>query len=863
MSLKEYARKRHFERTPEPEPTVPPLQDQGQRFFVQRHHATRLHYDFRLEIDGTLKSWAVPKGPTLDPAPKRLAAMVEDHPLDYGDFEGNIPAGNYGGGSVMLWDRGTFELIGDLPARDQIAKGDLKFILSGEKLKGEFALVLMKGRGKGNEWLLIKKKDAESRPGWDIEEHARSVKTGRTQDEIAKNLPAHERSTKKRDLSDLAGAVKAPMPGFFKPMGAVIASEPPRGKDWLAEIKWDGIRALCYLSPGDLRIFTRNGNRCERQYPELGSLARQIPAENAIVDGEIAVLDEKGISRFSLIQPRIMNQDAASVAAMARRQPVALLLFDLLYLDGYDLRKVPLVERKRLLREILQPDGPARYSEHFPSDGGELLEAARDQGLEGLVAKRAGSLYQSRRSSDWVKIKLVQQQELVICGFTKGEREYFGALVLGVYVRGKLEWAGNVGTGFDQKAMAMVHAKLEPLITERSPFLDQPKIPGAVTWVRPELVCQVKFTLWTEDGRLRAPVFLGLRPDVSPEDCVRESEETQPEEAEPKPNAKPVRQPRHDIFEVDKEEVKATIDGQELKFTNLNKVYFSSDGYTKRDLLRYYDGVSGLLLPHLKDRPLSLKRYPNGINEDYFFQKDAPKSYPNWLRYEHIQTNHRDPKKGEGPIRFVLADDRASLLYLTNLGCIDQNPWMSRVGSLENPDFILIDLDPQNCEFEKIVEAAILVRKMLDRIELEGYPKTTGGDGMHIYIPVEPHYSYDDTKQFAEVLARIAAAQRPDLFTTPRSVEKRQKDKVYFDYLQNGEGKTIAAPYVVRAHAGAPVATPLAWREVKPGLLPGQFTMKNALERFDRVGDLFEGVLKKPQTLDGALERLAKLVGRT
>jgi len=685
------------------------------------------------------------------------------------------------------------------------------------------------------------------------------VKTGRTQEEIAKDM-APAAKPKAAKVAIATGKPSAPMPGFFKPMAAVIAAHAPVGPEWILEIKWDGVRALCYIDNGQLQIYTRNGNRCERQYPELGPLPHRIAADQAILDGEIAVLDARGASRFALIQPRIMNRDAAAVALMAKKQPVTLFLFDLLYLDGRDLRGQPLSERKELLRSTLETDTLIRYSEHFANDEGQVLAAAREQGLEGLMAKCLTSTYQSRRSPDWVKIKLVERQEFVICGFTKGEREYFGALVLGVYANKKLVWAGNVGTGFDGKSIAAVHERLEPLVTPRAPFAAKTKIPGDITWVRPELVCEVKFSNWTQDDRLRAPVFLGLRVDVNPEDCVRETA-GEPEDSE-EPQAKPASKSRKAsvLLSGKADEAKLTVDGHNLKFTHVNKVLFPSDGYTKRDLLNFYNGVADLLLPHLQDRPLSLKRYPNGIEEDYFFQKDSPASYPEWLRFEYIDSGHRDPKKTPGPIRYVLAENRAALLFLTNQGCIDQNPWMSRVGSLENPDFILIDLDPQDCEYDKIVEAALLVRRTLDKLELEGYPKTTGGDGLHIYIPVEPHYTYDEVKSFAELIARIAAAERPDLFTTPRSVEKRQKNRVYFDYLQNGEGKTIAAPYVVRAYAGAPVATPLAWREVKKGLSPAQFTIQTTLPRFDRVGDLFDGVLKKKQTLDAALGNLEKLL---
>ena len=836
-------------------------------FCVQRHDATRLHYDFRLEMEGTLKSWAIPKGPSLDPAPKRLAAMVEDHPLDYGSFEGNIPAGNYGAGSVMLWDRGTYELLGDKPAREQLARGDVKFRLHGEKLKGEFAIVQMKGRGKGNEWLLLKKKDAEARSGWDIEAHAYSVATGRTQEEIAKDMPPRESPeapVKKKasgpekpsraagapraiDPASLPGAVCAPMPASIVPMKSMLAEKPPKGDKWLFEIKWDGVRAICFIDDKKVLISSRTGHSCERQYPELSVIGHQVAARQAILDGEIAVLDKAGISRFALIQPRIAVSDPNAVAHLARRMPVTLFVFDLLYLDGYDLRAVPLIERKRVLASLVQPSAVMRVSEHFVNSGDEMLAAARAAGLEGIIAKCTASTYQPARSRDWLKIKIVAQQEFIICGYTAGEREYFGSLVLGLYEKGKLAYVGNVGTGFDQKLMELIYRRIEPLSTAQSPFPEPPQIGREVTWVRPEVVCAVKFSNWTEDGRLRAPVFLGLREDVDPKECIRET--TAPVADDPKPDSRPPLSPGKD------DELALTIDNRRLKFSNLNKVFYPAEGYTKRDLLNFYDAVSGLLLPHLKDRPLSLKRYPDGIAGEYFFQKDTHDRFPSWMRVEPIYSEHK-----KAPTRWVLADDRAALLYLTNLGCIDQNPWMSRVGSLECPDFMLIDLDPQGCEFDRIIEAALLVRRKLDAVGLEGYPKTTGGDGMHIYLPLEPRYSYDQVRSFAEIIARVVASERPDLFTTPRPVAKREQGKVYFDYLQIGESKTIAAPYVVRAYPGAPVATPLAWRELVPGLLPSHFHIRNALDRFSRLGDLFEPVLRKPQQLEPALAKLERMV---
>ena len=839
MSLQEYARKRDFSRTPEPKPGKPAyIKSQAGRFFIQRHNATRLHYDFRLEIDGTLKSWAIPKGPSLDPSVKHLAAMVEDHPLDYGDFEGNIPKGEYGGGSVMLWDRGTFELIGEESAAEQIARGDLKFRLHGEKLNGTWAIVHMKNRGKGNEWLIIKKKDEAAQTPWDIEAFAHSVKTGRTQEEIAADLPPHKKAPGKKKVTGanpekLAGAVRTPMPGFFEPMGATLTDQLPKGKEWIFEVKWDGVRGLTFIDKGALTIYTRNNNRCERQYPELQVVPHYIDAEQAILDGEIVVLDSKGVSHFELIQPRIHSQDANSIAKMGQKNPVHLYVFDLLYLDGYDLRRVPLIERKRLLEKIVEPFPLLRVSDHFENSGEDLLEAARQSGLEGLIAKSAKSVYESRRSRNWLKLKLTSEQEFVIAGYTPGEREHFGSLALGYYEGGKLHYAGNVGTGFNARNLSELWALLEPLTITKMPFAAADKIPKGTLWVKPKLVAQIKFANWTGDKKLRAPVYLGMRDDKPSKEVSREEV--------PPPGFLPL----------DRKEVTTTIDGHSLKFTNLDKLYYPDDGYTKRDLLNYYDSVAELLLPHLKDRPLSLKRYPNGINEQYFFQKNTPAGYPSWLRTKTVDR-----------IRYVLADDRASLLYLTNLGCIDQNPWMSRVGSLEHPDYILIDLDPQECEFVKIVEAALLVKQKLDAIGLTGYPKTTGGDGMHIYIPIEPVYSYEQARTFAEVIARTIAAQRPDLFTTPRTVAAREKNRVYFDYLQIAESKTISAPYVARAHPGAPVSTPLAWDEVKPSLLPSQFNIGNAPDRFARVGDLFADVLKKPQRIEKAFGRLEALVKR-
>jgi bifunctional non-homologous end joining protein LigD len=631
------------------------------------------------------------------------------------------------------------------------------------------------------------------------------------------------------------------MPAHIDPMKATLADKPPRGSDWLFEVKWDGVRAIAFIEQEDVRLQSRTGHRCERQYPELAVMHHNIAAESAILDGEIAVLDEKGVSQFHLIQPRIANTDPNSVAHLVRSTPVVYFVFDLLYLDGYDLRQVDLGKRRELLESLVTSGPVIRVSEAFPGAGTEMLEAARQTGLEGIIAKHVSSCYESRRSREWLKLKIVNQQEFVIGGFTEpqGDRDYFGALVLGLYEGKKLNWVGNVGTGFDQKTLARLDAKLQPLITPKCPFAERPKPDRGMTWVKPELVAQVKYANWTQDNRLRAPVFLGLRDDVAPRDAVPESEPALKGAVPELATAK---------------EVTAQLGGHTLKFSNLKKLFYPDDGVTKGDVLHYYDAIASLILPHLEDRPLSLKRYPNGIKEEFFFQKNTPETFPPWLRTEMIDSEHNGR-----PIRYVFAEDRPSLLYIVNLGCIDQNPWMSRSPHLDNPDFVLIDLDPQECPFEMIVDAALMVKRLIDRIGLKGYPKTTGGDGLHVYIPVEPIYTYEETRTFAELIARLVIAEKPSMFTTPLTVSKREKNRVYFDYQQNGKSKTIAAPYVLRAYPGAPVATPLEWNEVKRGLHPSQFNITNAIERFAAKGDLFGGVLHEPQHLDAALEKLAAL----
>ena len=848
MALDEYARKRSFDRTPEPAPALAAVE--GRRFCVQRHSARRLHYDLRIEIGGTLKSWAVPEGPTLDPGIKRLAVHVEDHPTMYAHFEGNIPKGNYGAGSMMLWDIGTFTVLDGKTAEEQLERGDFKFRLHGKKLAGDFALIRLKNSAKHNEWLLIKKPDSAAKPGWSDTDWGYSVATGRTQEQIAMEAPSRYPAVAPELMhaAPATGAVQAPMPGYFSPMLSGSAESPPEGPEWMYEVKWDGVRVLAFLDAGQMSLRARKGMTLDRTYPDLAQMPEWVAAETAILDGEIVALDPAGRPSFQLLQPRIMATPANALT-YARTRPVNYMAFDLPYLNGWDLRPSPLCERRRLLELLLKENPTVRYSSGFSVPPKELLAAVKAQGLEGIVAKRRLSRYESTRSNDWVKIKVVSEQEFVIAGYQLGERDYFGSLVLGVYDQGKFVFAGSVGTGFDNKLMASIHALLEERRTKRCPFETVPKLLAPAVWVKPELVCRVRFTAWTEDRRLRAPVFLGLRLDMDPADCVREQGS---EDAVSAPHRPP-------LVTGDRQDAKVTVEGHAITFTHVNKIYFppserNKEPYYKRDVINYYDAAAELLIPHWLDRPLNLKRYPDGIGTEAFFQKNATQGFPDWMRSGRIVDVDGVEKTQ------VIGGGKAELLYLVQLGCIDQNPWMSRVQSLDNPDFILIDLDPYECGYDKIVEAALLVRRKLELLGLAGYPKTTGGDGMHIYVPLEPIYSYEQSRSVAEVLARLVAAERPDLFTMPRALSKREKGLVYFDELQNVRGKTISAPYVVRAHPGAPVATPLDWRELSSSLHPSQFHIRNAMARFDKVGDLYAGVLENRQRLEPAMAKLEEMV---
>ena len=859
--LEEYRRKRKFERTPEPPPAE--TASGNGTFVVQKHAARRLHYDFRLGVDGVLKSWAVPKGPSLNPADKRLAVQTEDHPMDYANFEGNIPEGSYGAGSVMVWDRGTFDVEGDASPSRQIERGEVKFSLRGEKLRGSFVLVKLRNSEKGNEWLMIKHDDQATDAAWDIDQHDGSVLTGRTLDEIREQMPPKREATPMR-ASELEGAQKAPMPSKIEPMLATLIDAPFSDPHWLFEIKWDGVRTLAWLRDGHVKLQSRRGNDVTSHYPEMADLAKSLAAQNAIVDGEIVVLDDRGHSDFERLQNR-MHVRAPSPAQLAK-DPITYYAFDLLYCDGYDLRQVPLIERKNMLGKLLRPGGPIRFSDHQVQQGKELFELVRAQALEGIVGKRADSPYLSTRSQNWVKVKAAKTMDAVVGGWTapRAGRSHFGSLLLGLYDGKKLIFIGHVGTGFDETTLAGVLKELKSREIPESPFDKVPATNEKAYWAKPELVAHIRYTSWTDVDHLRHPVFLGFREDARADECRLENEVAAPA-TEPQVVHAPAvigevlvrpSEIEAELVKGKRETINVEIEGQRFRLTNLNKVYFPESGYTKRDLLAYYYHAAEYILPFLKDRPMVLRRYPDGIQGQAFFQKDMPPSTPEWLDTVPVPS---DTKNGE--TRYALCNDRAALLYLTGLGCIDHNPWSSRRDDMAHPDYFFYDLDPsEGTEFSVVMRVAKALYEKLEKLGLKVFLKTSGATGFHMFLPVERLYTYEQLRTFAEIIARLATAQVPDLVTNERTVAKRRAGTVLIDVTQNSEGRPLAAAYSVRAFPKAPVSTPVPPGELRPALKPEKFNMKSLFKRLQEKGDLWAAFWKSRQRIEPAIEKLNSLV---
>ena len=859
--LAEYRRKRRFAETPEPRGKK--ARKDEKIFVIQKHAARRLHYDLRLEVGGALKSWAVPKGPSLNPGDKRLAVQVEDHPFEYRKFEGTIPEGNYGAGEVIIWDQGTYEPEGPLSAAEQLERGELKFRLHGHKLNGSFVLVKLKhSRGK-NEWLLIKHRDDYADPMWNVEEHGESVVSGRPLPKTQKEKRSAQDSAPPNP-ADLPGARSAPMPRDVSVTLAKLADKPFSDPNWLFEIKWDGIRTLAYVENGNVNLFARSKREVTAEFPEFQDLARYLRAGTAILDGEIVTLDENGRSDFQKLQNRFGVSKPSQ--KLITEVPLTYYLFDVLYCNGFDVRKTPLLQRKELLRQILRGNDRVRYSQHQLEKGKELYAVAKEQGLEGIVGKQIENPYTGNRTGYWLKFKIVNELDAVIVGWTapRRTRQYFGALVLALYDEKKeLRFIGSAGTGFDQKTQKDLLAQLEKLRVARSPLGNPPKLREHVEWVRPAMVARIKFANWTEDNHLRAPVFLGIRKDRTPEECTFDA--TRPEPAEKPPTvdveAKPSRskaQARDTGFEElahgTSESLRLQVDGRVLALTNLNKIYFPESGIRKRDLIAYYYSIADHILPFLKDRPIVMRRYPNGIQEQSFFQKEAPESIPDWIRRATVYSDERG-----GEMDYVMAQDRPSLLFLTNLGCIDHNPWSSRYDNQDYPDYVFFDLDPTlETPFTTVLRVARSIYKVLASARLTCFLKTSGATGFHIYVPLEPIYKYAQTRTFAAIISQIVASELPRDTTLERSVRKRPPGRVLLDALQNAKGKPLAAVYSARAHPGATVSTPVTAEELMNGYIdPDAWTIKTLFARLQTAGDLWKDFWNKRQTLDAALGALS------
>ena len=842
--LEAYRKKRDPERTPEPFGGRRP--GGGRMFVVQKHAARRLHYDVRLEMDGVLKSWAVPKGPSVHAEEKRLAVHVEDHPIEYADFEGVIAPGNYGAGSVIVWDRGWYRSAKPEDPLEQLRRGKLEVELFGYKLRGRWTLARMSGSEK--DWLLLKKADGAAASDELVDRYPQSILSGLTVEEMA-DVPGRLASI--RQHLDTLDAPRREVPAGSQPfMLATLDERAPSDKGWLFEIKFDGVRVLAARRGEQVALYGRSGQLITGRYPDLARALLALPVEHFVIDGEIVALDERGRPSFQRLQPRMALTDPREIEAAAARVPVEGVFFDCLALDGHDLRRLPLAQRKDCLRLLVPPLGPVHYVDHVLEHGPAFLEAANEQRLEGIVAKKAASSYTGGRSRDWIKVKCQRRQEFVIGGYTdpQGSRGHFGALHIGVYDGARLVYVSKVGTGFDRAGLKSLWEKLQPLARATPPF-DTGAIPKGKShhWVEPRLVCEVRFSDWTNDGGIRHPTFIALRSDKRPEECRREAIQTPPEiPSHPSPPLRG-RGPG--------EGVAAVVASKEVKLTNLKKMFWPADGYTKGDLVSYYERVAPLLLPYLRDRPLVLTRYPDGITGKSFFQKDAPEFTPAWVRTERVYS-----KDAEREIDYFVVDDVESLRYLANSGTIPLHLWASRLGSLERPDWLVLDLDPKGAPFTDVVKVARALHRILDDLELPSYPKTSGATGLHILIPLGARYTYDEVRTFARLLAVLGVEAEPEISTVARPLRSRG-GKVYIDFGQNGHGQTIVGPFSLRPLPGAPASCPLTWGEVTARLDPARFTMITVPKRFDKMADPLAPVLTGGIDMAATVARIEERLG--
>jgi bifunctional non-homologous end joining protein LigD len=842
--LSPYRAKRSLEQTPEPTGSVPEDAgpDPGGLFVIHKHAARRLHYDLRLEMDGVLRSWAVPKGPSFDPADKRLAVLVEDHPLEYGDFEGLIPEGNYGAGAVIVWDRGRWVPIEDPIAG--LAKGKLLFELQGLKLRGVWTLVKLK-KGE-NEWLFIKERDGHASSSTSLPEH--SVLSGLTVEDLKAGRSPSE------DIRSQLARAEAPRrdvhPGTLRPMLAEAQEQPFNAPGWLFELKLDGYRVLAAKQDSP-RLLSRNGNDLSPCFPEVIQALKALAFDRLVLDGELVALNDEGRPNFQRLQQRAQLRRSLDIRHAAVECPVTFYAFDLLAFDGFDVRPLPLATRKRLLSQVVPPTGVIRYLDHFEDEGMVLYQEVQKLGLEGIVAKRADSSYKPGRSDAWIKIRTRRTEDFVVVGFTapRGGRSGFGALHLGAYQDGRLQYSGRAGSGFSEKQLGDVRQTLEKLLRDEPPCGGTLPQGEGTRWVEPRLVCEVEYTERTEEGLLRQPVFLRFRDDKQPEDCVIRAEVTNRGGEYLEHLDTRARAPRKGR----RTRPSRTESESRTDFTNAQKVFWPDEGYTKGDLIQYYRSISRWILPYLVDRPVVLTRYPDGIAGKSFFQMDAPGFVPEWIR-----TERRWSEQAQREIDHFICQDEASLLYLINLGTIPLHVWGSRAGNIEHPDWCVVDLDPKGAPFSDVVRVAQATRSLCDDIGLPCLVKTSGSSGLHVMIPLGGQCRHDHARGLGELLARVVSVELPEIATITRQVSRRD-GKVYLDYLQNGAGRLIVAPFSVRPLPGAPVSTPLRWSEVTPDLDIRRFTISSVPERMRKLKrDPLQQVLQLKPDISRALERLGK-----
>jgi bifunctional non-homologous end joining protein LigD len=830
--LETYRAKRRPDQTPEP---FGARRLDGRRFVVQHHAARARHYDFRLELDGVLKSWAVPKGPSPNPSDKRLAVHVEDHPVEYAKFEGVIPPGNYGAGAVIVWDRGRWVPLND--PTEGLETGKLLFELRGHKLRGKWTLVKTR-RGK-NEWLLIKERDAYASEQGTADYPQDSVLSGRTVEELGADdertaaLVARIRKLGAK-RHDVAAAELRPM--------LATPGRPFSDRRWVFELKYDGYRLFAEKRDDRALLYSRAGNDLTAVFPEIAEIVAALPFGRFIIDAEVVALDDRGLPSFARLQKRGRLRRRADIERAQLELPASLYAFDLLYFEGFDLRRLRLLDRKALLRSMLPTVGPLRFSEHVAAQGEAMFAAAERMGLEGVVAKRADSAYVGKRSADWVKINAAKSDDFAVVGYVreKGGRG-LGALLLGQFRSGMLTYAGRVGSGFSRGDLKALEAQIGELAAAEAPAAAPAD--RALRWVAEGPVVQVKFKHRTADGVLRQPVFLRLRDDKRPAECLW------PEVDDPPADGPP---PFDDGA--------ATAGGAErarrrVDLTNLDKVFWPADGFTKRDLIAYYEGIAPWLLPYLADRPVVLTRYPDGIEGKSFFQKDAPVYTPEWLRLETMWS-----EQAEREIRYFVLDDLESLIYVINLGTIPLHVWSSRVTALERPDWCILDLDPKGAPLADVVKIARHIHSLCREIGVPSYVKTSGSTGLHVLIPLGARYTYEQSRTLAELLARFTAKALPEIATIVRAVGDRD-GKVYLDYLQNGHGRLLVAPFSVRPLPGAPVSMPLTWPQVGARLRLERFNIRTARKSIAR-GDPLLPALTDSVDMVAALDALRRQLAK-